>query len=316
MEYSRLGKTGIKVSRVGLGTWQFSEFWGVTEYSRAKSIIEAALQEGINLIDTAYLYGRGVSEEFVGRALKELGVGRDEVVIASKIPGELLGRDDVFRAVEISLRRLGLESIDVMQVHWPPIWRHVPICEYARALERLVYLGKIGHIGLSNHPTPLVEAFRSCLSRVDVEVMQYRFNLVEREAEQEIIPLAEKLGATFLAWSPLAKGAVLGKYTLEDVRRDERLRSRDAVYHPENYQQILELAEAIKRLAEKYGRTPSQVALNWIISYSENTIPIPGAKSPEQARENAGAAGWRLGYDDWRMLDTISRRIRISYALG
>ncbi|BAN91056.1 aldo/keto reductase [Aeropyrum camini] len=316
MEYSRLGKTGIKVSRVGLGTWQFSEFWGVTDYAAAKSIIEAAVEAGINLIDTAYLYGRGVSEEFVGRALRDIGVARGEVVIASKIPGELLGRDDVFKAVEISLRRLGVDSIDVMQVHWPPIWRHVPACEYARALERLVALGRIGYVGLSNHPPPMVEAFRSCLSRIDVEVMQYRFNLVEREAEQEIIPLAEKLGASLLTWSPLAKGAVLGKYSLEEVRSDEKLRSRDAVYHPENYAQILEIAGALKSLAERYGKTPSQVALNWIIGYSENTIPIPGAKSPEQARENAGAAGWRLSYGDWRLLDRISRKVRISYALG
>ncbi|MEB3787523.1 MAG: aldo/keto reductase [Desulfurococcales archaeon] len=313
MEYTTLGSTGIKVSRIGLGTWQFSQTWGMTDYETAKRIIEASLDEGVNLIDTAMVYGRGMSEEFVGRALKELGVKRDEVVIATKIPGDFLAYDDVFRAVDRSLKRLQVDYIDVMQVHWPPCWHNFSTCEYMKALERLVVLGKIGYIGLSDFPLELADAARACLSRVDVEVMQYRFNLAERQAEKEIIPYAEENGMSFLAWSPLAKGAILGKYKLEEAKQLQDVRSGDPLFMEENYKQLLELAAVIKELAEKYGKTPAQVALNWLIGFSDVIIPIPGAKSPEQARQNAGAAGWRLSYEDWRRLDEASKKLRITY---
>ncbi|MEB3861516.1 MAG: aldo/keto reductase [Desulfurococcales archaeon] len=313
MEYTTLGTTGVKVSRIGLGAWQFSQTWGLTDYEAAKSIIAKALESGINLIDTAMVYGRGMSEEFVGRALKELGVKRDEVVIATKIPGDFLAYDDVFKAVDRSLKRLQVDYIDLMQVHWPPCWHNHPTCEYMKALERLVNLGRINYIGLSDFPVELVDAARSCLSRVDVEVLQVRYNLAERQAEKELIPYAEENGMSLLAWSPLAKGAILGKYTLEEAQKLQDVRSGDPLYHPDNYPQVLQLAAKIKEVAEKYGKTPAQVALNWLIMYSDTVIPIPGAKRPEQVEDNAGAVGWRLSYEDWRLLDEASRGLRITY---
>jgi aryl-alcohol dehydrogenase-like predicted oxidoreductase len=315
MEYTHLGSTGLKVSRIGLGAWQFSEAWGITDYNTAKSVISKALEVGINLIDTAMVYGRGMSEQFIGSALKELGVKRDEVVVATKIPGDFLAYRDVFKAVDRSLKRLQVDYIDVMQVHWPPCWHNHPTCEYMRALERLVELGKIGYIGLSDFPVELVEAARSCLAKTDIEVLQVRYNIVERQAEKEIIPYAEANSMTVLAWSPLAKGAVLGKYTLEDLQKISDIRRNDALFHPENYEQILKLANEIKRIAEKYGKTPAQVALNWLLGYSSVVLPIPGAKSPEQVEDNAGAAGWRLSYEDWRRLDEISSSLRITYVI-
>ncbi len=313
MEYTTLGTTGVKVSRIGLGAWQFSQSWGLTDYNMAKSIIGKVLDVGINLIDTAMVYGRGMSEEFVGRALRELGVSRDEVVIATKIPGDFLAYDDVFRAVDRSLKRLQVDYIDLMQVHWPPCWHNHPTCEYMRALERLVALGKINYIGLSDFPAELVDAARTCLSRVDVEVLQVRYNIAERQAEKELIPYAEENGMSLLAWSPLAKGAVLGKYSLEDVKNLQDVRSGDPLFEPSNYSQVLELANEIKAVAEKYGKTPAQVALNWLIMYSDTVIPIPGAKRPEQVEDNAGAVGWRMSYEDWRRLDEASKKLRISY---
>ncbi len=313
MEYTTLGTTGVKVSRIGLGAWQFSQTWGLTDYETAKSIIAKALESGINLIDTAMVYGRGMSEEFVGRALKELGVKRDEVVIATKIPGDFLAYDDVFKAVDRSLKRLQVDYIDLMQVHWPPCWHNHPTCEYMKALERLVNLGRINYIGLSDFPVELVDAARSCLSRVDVEVLQVRYNLAERQAEKELIPYAEENGMSLLAWSPLAKGAILGKYSLEEAQKLQDVRSGDPLYHPDNYPQVLQLAAKIKEVAEKYGKTPAQVALNWLIMYSDTVIPIPGAKRPEQVEDNAGAVGWRLSYEDWRLLDEASRGLRITY---
>jgi aryl-alcohol dehydrogenase-like predicted oxidoreductase len=315
LEYTSLGGTGIRVSRIGLGTWQFSEDWGVTRFEDAKAIVRAAIESGVNLFDTALRYGNGMSERFLGRALRELGVDWGDVVVVTKIPGEMLGYDDVFRAVEISLKRLGAPSIPVLLAHWPPLWRHVPICEYARAFERLVAMGKVEYIGLSDHPLELVEAFRNCLARLDVDVLQYKLNIVERDAEKELLPYAEELGATFLAWSPLAKGAVLGKFSLEDVGKFSDYRRLEPMYKPRNYSQILRLAEELRRIAEKYGKTPAQVALNWLLALSDAIIPIPGATKPEQVKENAGSAGWRLSWEDWRRLDELSKSLRISYVV-
>ncbi len=303
----------MKVSRIGLGTWQFSEAWGVTSYEQAKAIVAKALELGVNLFDTAMIYGRGMSEEFLGRSLRELGAKRDEVVVATKIPGEFLQPDDIPRAVERSLRRLGLGEIDLLQVHWPPCWHNFPTCRYMRALERLVEMGRVRALGLSDYPVELAEAARSCLARHDVEVLQVRYNLAERWAEEEHLPYAEKHGMSLLAWSPLAKGAILGKYSLEELQRLQDVRSRDPLFHPDNYRQLLGLAKLLREVAEKYGKTPAQVALNWLITASNAVIPIPGAKNPGQVEDNAGAAGWRLGYEDWRRLDEASRSLRISY---
>jgi len=312
IEYTELGSTGIRVSRIGLGAWQFSQSWGVTEYEKARDILAKALELGINLIDTAIVYGRGMSEQFIGRALKELGVKRDEIVIATKIPGEMLSYDDVFKATKRSLERLQTSYIDLMQVHWPPCWHNIPTCEYMRALERLLNLGLINAIGLSDHPVELIDSARACLARADVEVVQVRFNPVELEAEKEILPYVEENDMTLLAWSPLAKGAVLGKYTLEDIEKLQDVRSGDPIFHPDNYKQIMKVSDVIKEIAAKYEKTPAQVVLNWLIMYSDVVVPIPGAKTPKQVEDNAGAMGWRLSREDWTRIYEAARSIKIS----
>ena len=143
--------------------------------------------------------------------------------------------------------------------------------------------------------------------------MQVRYNVVEREAEKELIPYAEANNMSVLAWSPLAKGAILGKYTLEEAAKLSDVRSGDPLFHPDNYRQLLELAKVIKGVADKYGKTPAQVALNWLIMASDTVIPIPGAKNAEQVKDNAGAMGWRLSYEDWRLIDEASKSIKITY---
>ena len=312
VEYTELGATGIKVSRIGLGAWQFSQSWGLTDYEKAKAVIAKALDLGINLIDTAIVYGRGMSEEFIGRALRELGVKRDEVVIATKIPGEMLSYDDVFRAVKRSLERLQTSYVDLIQVHWPPCWTNTPTCEYMRALERVVNQGMALAIGLSDYPVELIDAARACLARADVESIQVRYNLVELDAEKEHLPYAEENGMSLLAWSPLAKGAVLGKYSIEEAQKLEDVRAGDPLFHPENYKQVLRVAQLVRETAEKYGKTPAQVALNWLLTASDVVIPIPGAKTPQQVEDNAGAMGWRLSNDDWLRLYQAARSIRIT----
>ncbi len=313
MEYVKLGKTDERVSRIGLGAWQFSDAWGLTDFERAKAVIARAHELEVNLIDTAMVYGRGMSERFVGQALKDLNIKRDEVFIVTKVPGEYLSRDDVIRAARGSLKRLQVTHLDALLAHWPPAWHNIPTCEYARAFELLIDRGLVRYVGLSNFPVALVEEFRSCMSRHDVEIFELRYNIVERKAEEEHLPYAEANRVTVLAWSPLAQGAVLGKYTLEDVAKLQDVRRNNVLFRPHNYEQIARLVEAMKGVAQARGKTLAQVALNFIVTTSPVVVPIPGAKTPEQVEENVGAIGWSLTFDEWSKLDEISRSLRISY---
>jgi len=313
LETRELGYSDLKVTVVGLGAWQFSNAWGVTDYEVAKSIIAKAAEVGINFIDTAEAYGNGMSEEFIGRALKELDL-KEHFVIATKIPGQFLAYGDVIKATRNSLKRLGVDSIDLMQVHWPPCWHNIPTCEYMRALEKLVQLGLIKYIGVSNFPPELLESARSCLTREDVVSNQVRYNLIERDAEKEIIPYAGQEGLSVIAWSPLAQGALTGKYTPHNLPSFEDTRADNPIFMPETFKEIYEgLIIKVVKIAEKYGRTPAQVALKWLIQSSDTIIVIPGAKNPQQVESNAGAGeSWSLSMNDWLELEEASRKITFS----
>lgn len=315
MEYTELGKTGIKISRVGLGAWQFSEAWGLTEYGKAKEVVEEAVNAGINFFDTAMIYGWGVSEDLLGRALRELGVKRDEVIVSTKIPGGLLNPFDIYQSVEKSIEILGLGYIDVLLAHSPPCWHNYPVFVFARAMERLVDAGLVRYLGLSNFHPELVESFRSSLSSHDVEVFQLQYSLVERWCECELIPYAEACKITIQAWSPLAKGALTGKYTLENLPKFQDVRSGEPLFHPENFKRVWPLVEKLREIGKKYGKKPAQVALNWLVTSSPVVVPIPGAKSREQVREIAGAVGWRMSFSDWREINELSSAISIQHSI-
>lgn len=314
MEYTTLGKTGERISRLGLGAWQFSEAWGVTEYSQAKAIVAKATELGVNFFDTAMVYGMGISENALGKALRELNVKRDEVFITTKIPGDFLNPDDILRSVDKSIKILGLGYIDGLLAHWPPVWHNYPTYVYAKALEKLVTLGKVRYLGLSNFPIELVESFRSSLSRVDIELFQIRYNLVERWAEEAHIPYAEKNRITIQAWSPIAKGALTGKYNPENLPKFADVRANDPIFHPRNFERVWKLVEVLKSISEKYGKSPTQVALNWLITASPVVVPIPGAKSPNQVEELVGSLDWRLDFEDWLTIDEASKTVRILYS--
>jgi len=308
MEYIRLGKTDIKVSRIGLGTWQFSgDAWGAIDYQTAREIVAKAYEVGINFFDTAAVYGRGRSEEFLGRAIKELGL-RDHVYIATKIPGEWLRLVDILVAVENQRRRLGVDAIDLMQIHWPACWHNTPICETMKTLEELVDRGVIRYIGVSNFPLQLLEHARKCLSKIDIATSQNRYNLVEREADKELLPYLRREGIALIAWSPLAKGVLTGKYTPDNLPTFEDVRRNDPLFTRDNLAKILPLLDELKRLSAKYGKTPAQIALNWL-TRDPLILPIPGAKRPEQVVENAGSVGWKLTDDDWKTLDRLGWEI-------
>ncbi|MEM1598672.1 MAG: aldo/keto reductase [Pyrobaculum sp.] len=307
MEYIRLGRTDMRVSRIGMGAWQFSgDAWGSISYEQAKAVVAKALEVGINFFDTAAVYGRGRSEEYLGRALKELGA--KEVYIATKIHGDWLRRVDIFTSVENQRRRLGVDAIDLYQIHWPACWHNTPICETMKTLEELVNKGLVRHIGVSNFPTQLLDYARSCLSRVDIVTSQNRYNLIEREADKELLPYLRREGIVLIAWSPLAKGVLTGKYSPESLPSFEDVRRNDPLFTQKNLSTAWPLVEELRRLASAYGKTPSQVALNWLIR-DPWVYPIPGAKTPEQVVENAGSVGWSLSDDDWRRLDRLGWEI-------
>ncbi|WP_291764808.1 aldo/keto reductase [Caldivirga sp. UBA161] len=312
MEYVSLGKTGLKISLIGLGAWQFGgDAWGPYEYHVAKTVISKAIEVGINFIDTAAVYGRGRSEEFVGRAIKELGL-KDQVIIATKVPGDWHRYDDVIKAAHRSRERLGVDVIDLLQLHWPAAWLNTPVCETMKAMEKLVNDGVIRYIGVSNYLPPLLDYARKCLSKADIVSTQNRYSIVEREVEKEILPYVQKEGLTLIAWSPLAKGIVTGKYSLENRPKND-LRAGDPLFMEDNFKEISsKLVPVIREVASKYGKTPAQVALNWLIMHP-NVVPIPGARSAEQVEENAGAAGWRMSEDDFLKLTRASDSLKISY---
>ncbi|MEM1926150.1 MAG: aldo/keto reductase [Pyrobaculum sp.] len=313
MEIIKLGRSDMKVSRIGLGVWQFSgNAWGQISYEQAKTIVQKAFELGVNFFDTAAVYGRGRSEEFLGRSIKELKI-RDSVYIATKVHGDWLRRIDIFNAVENQRRRLGVDAIDLYQIHWPACWHNTPICETMK-LEELIKRGLVRYIGVSNFPTPLLEYARSCLSKVDIITSQNRYNLIEREADKELLPYLKREGIVLIAWSPLAKGALSGKYTIENLPTFDDVWKNDPLFTPTNLSLISPLIQVLRQLSTKYNKTPAQIVLNWLIR-DPWIYPIPGAKTIEQIIENVGAVGWSLSDDDWRTLDRLGWDIsqKISY---
>ena len=311
MEFKRLGRNGPKVSEVGLGTWQFGGAWGQVDYDTAKAVVQAAVEAGVNFFDTAQAYGRGQSEELLGRAIAELGV-RDDVVIATKVPGEWLRYGDVKRALEGSLRRLKVDAVDLYQVHRPACWENVPVSETMRAMEDLVREGLVRHIGLSNFPVCLMEEAQASLRREEIVSNQLQYSLLVRDVEKELLPRMRELGITLIAWSPLAKGALTGKYTPENLPEFKDVREGNPIFLRENFQRVWKLVEALREIGGRRGKTPAQVALRWLLE-DPLVVVIPGAKSPEQARENAGASGWRLRKEEWELLDRLSRAVEIEW---
>lgn len=309
MEYVRLGREGPKVSAIGLGMWQAGgDAWGTDVRDRdCQAAMERAVELGVNLVDTAEAYGRGHSEEVIGRAIK--AVGRDRVFLATKVLGDHLHADAIERACRGSARRLGVRMIDLYQIHWPSSWEQVPLKETMGALEKLRREGKIEHIGVSNFASRDLEEARACLSRADIVSDQLQYNLLHREIEADALPYCKREGLGVLAWSPLAKGILTGKYSVRR-RPQDRVRGGGMLFKPSNLRAAAPLVKAVREIGRRVGRTPAQVALAWLTARG-NVVPIPGAKRPAQAEENAGAAGWSLRRTEVRLLDRLSAQVRL-----
>ncbi|MDG7044809.1 MAG: aldo/keto reductase [Nitrososphaerota archaeon] len=311
IERINLGRSDLMVSRIGLGTWQASyKQWG--EDVQDLKIIDAikkSIELGINLIDTAELYGKGHSEKVIGSAIK--GMNREEVVIASKVYGAHLRYDELLKSAEMSMNRLGVKYLDLYQIHWPDPWEQIPLKETMKAMEKLYVEGKIRAIGVSNFAVRDMEEAASHLSKGFIASNQVRYNMLQREVEEEVLPYCKRNSITVMAWSPLAQGALTGKYSQTNVPKD-RIRSDNKLFKKENLESIQKLLNVMSSLAKAYKKNIAQVALNWLLK-DRIVVPIPGAKTPEQAESNAMSCDWSLNAGDLKLIAEVLAGIDLDY---
>lgn len=305
-----LGQNGPTVPALCIGTWAWGDklFWGYgSNYGEAqvREAFKAAVDAGVTFFDTAEVYGPSESERLLGKFSKETEV---PVQIATKygpFPWRLTG-EAVADALSASLKRLQTDYVALYQVHWP--FSFLMSQEtLLKALADEVKRGRIGTVGVSNYSVEQMTQAHEILARwgVPLAVNQVRYSLLSRQIEhQGILTTARKLGVTLLAYSPLAQGLLTGKYTPENSPSGAR--SLDSRFSRRGLEKIAPVMNLLRQFGEIHGRTPAQVALNWLIA-QEGVIPIAGAKTAEQAQQNAGALGWSLSQPEVAELEEVSR---------
>ena len=310
METNKLLVNNISVPALGIGTWAWGDslFWGFgSDYGETdvRQAFEAAIDNGASFFDTAEVYGLGKSEQLLGQFLQQT---TQPVQIATKyfpLPWRF-NKQAVADALTDSLKRLGVEQIALYQVH-APFDFFMGQSTLMEALAEEVKRGRILSVGVSNYSATQMQQAHDYLARYDVPlaVNQVRYSLLARQIEQNgVLELARELGVTILAYSPLAQGLLTGKYTPDNTERVTGARKLDPKFSVSGLSKIEPLLDLLKQLAQKYQKTTVQVALNWLIV--RGVIPIPGAKNPRQAAENAGAIGWQLTTEDIEQLSLLS----------
>lgn len=265
------GEKQLRMPEIGLGTWRigggFTPDHSLDEYN--VETLRKAIDMGYSLIDTAEMYGSGNTETLVGKAIDDR-----EVMIATKVSQSNLRYDDVMKAAERSITRLGVDAIDLYQIHWPN--DNIPLKETMRAMEKLVEDGRVRNIGVSNFDVQLMEDARSYLSRQDIVTNQVSFSLLDRRPECDVMDYCRKANIGILAYEPLARQKVF----------------RGG------------LGVALAEVGGRHGKTQAQVALNWIIC--KGSVPIPKSTDVKHLAENLGAADWRMTANDMGLLETAS----------
>ena len=297
MKYVEVGSA--RVSAIGLGAWQFGSVeWGYgSRYASedAKAIVNRALDLGVNLVDTAEIYGLGRSERIVGEAIRDR---REGVFLATKIFPIGLPIQVESRA-RGSARRLGVDRLDLYQQHWPsPLF---PARATMPRMQRLVTTGLVGHVGVSNHSLQQWQAAEAALGGA-VLSNQVLFNLVHRQPDRDLVPWAQKQGRIVIAYSPLAQGLLSGRYQDSAPTNFRRFRAN---FSAGTRQRVAPLVAALREIGARHGATPAQVALAWLI-HKPNVVAIPGASSVKQVEDNVAAAGIDLSDEEVAHLDTLS----------
>jgi methylglyoxal reductase len=307
MELRRLGRSDLEVTPIGLGCWAIGGWmWGGADDHDSIAAIRRAVELGVNFIDTAPVYGQGYSEEMVGKALEGI---RDRVLVATKcglVWGDRPGRtyftdynglevrynlepESIRQECEDSLRRLRTDTIDLYQCHWPD--PGTPPEDTMQGLLKLKEEGKIRAIGVSNFK---VEQMEKCLSGGQLDSDQPQYNMLDRSIEKEILPFCRKNDIGIVAYSPLARGLLTGKVTMDRTFAETDHRSRQKWFQPANRRRVLDFLERIRPIAEGHGVTLAQLAANWVICQNGATTAIVGARNPAQVDENVKAGEFRL----------------------
>ena len=309
MKTTTLGRSGLQVSSVAFGTWQLGGDWGRFDEDAAVAAIRRARELGVNFFDTAQAYGFGASERILGNALRdELTRDRDGLVIATK--GGLRQTDSglirdaspewLRRGVDASLMALGVDHIDLYQVHWPdPV---VSAAETAGALRDLITEGKIGHVGVSNYNTAQMAEFSSTLP---VETLQPPYHLFRREVEDQVLPYCREHNIGVLVYGPLAHGLLTGTLNAHTVFADDDWRGTSAVFMDETYRRNLETVHELEKFAADRGITVSQLAIAWTLANPAVHVAIVGARQVGHVQDSLGAAEISLTALDLDEIDHI-----------
>jgi aryl-alcohol dehydrogenase-like predicted oxidoreductase len=316
----QIGRSGVEASAIGLGTWAIGGWmWGGTDEGMSIAAIQASIDEGVSLIDTAPAYGKGLSEEIVGKAIRGR---REKVVLATKCglvwhtrkgnhffdyDGQPvhrhLGRESIFHEVEQSLRRLGTDHIDLYITHWQD--PTTPIAETVDALQDLKRQGKIGSIGASNLSVGELDAY---VATGGLDAIQEEYSMVRRGIEATILPTCVRHDVSVLSYSSLALGLLSGRIGAERVFSGDDQRRDNPRFSIANREKVARLMAEIQPLADAHAATPAQIVIAWTIQQPGITFALCGARNPEQARENARAGRIRLSTTDIKTISEAANR--------
>jgi aryl-alcohol dehydrogenase-like predicted oxidoreductase len=301
----QLGRQGLTVSAIGLGCMGMSDFYGPADEQANLAVLNHAVDIGVNFLDTADMYGVGANERLLSKVLK---TRRDEIAIATKF-GNVRAADGTYlridgspqyvrSACEASLQRLGVDHIDLYYLH--RVDRSVPIEETVGAMAELVRAGKVRHLGLSE-ASP--DTLRRAAAVHPIAALQTEYSLWTRDVEAELLPLCKELGIGFVPYAPLGRGFLTGAIRSLDGLAANDWRRNNPRFQGENLAHNLALVDAVNALAQQRGCTPAQLALAWLLSRSDQIVPIPGTRSSARLDENAAAAAIALTAEELRHID-------------
>ncbi len=312
MKYKKLGRSNLEISAIGLGCMGMSEFYGETNEAESLETLERALELGLNFFDTADMYGPFTNEELLGKFIQGR---REKIVIATKFgierdPNDWTRRgingtpEYVRKAVEGSLQRLGIDEIDLYYQH--RVDPDTPIEETVGAMAKLVEEGKIKYLGLSEAGA---ETLRRANAIHPISALQSEYSIWSRDIEGEILQTCEELGVTLVAYSPLGRGFLTGRYKRrEDLSADD-YRHHTPRFQGENFEKNIELANKVEEIANRKSCPPAQLALAWVMQKGENIVPIPGTKKVSRLEENLGALAVKLNAEDFAEIETLSQMV-------